>query len=364
MSESRSVSNLPAINSFNEWDPLEEVIVGVLGGMANVAFEIPHYSRYMPEWYDLREATMTEAGTPLIPSEAAVRELEGFVHVLEAEGVTVRRPDPVDLCRPMATPDWSVPAGWAQSVPRDLLVVIGNEIIEAPMSLRSRFFEYTGYRTLLNEYFRKGAKWTAVPKPRMRNSLYRNLYKEERKPGNWTLTEEEPVFDAADIARCGKDIFIQVSHVTNQGGVEWLRRHLGSTYRVHPVETLDSRAIHIDAQFLPVAPGKILVNPDRPLKQLPDCFKNKSWDLLEVPRTSVRRDPPMDWIQEWLHMNVLMLDEQRMVVERSEEAMIRKVKDWGFKPIPVAFQNVYRYGGSFHCFTCDVRRRGTLQSYF
>lgn len=361
----KTSDDLPVVNSFNEWDPLEEVIVGTLAGVANYAHETPLYARVKPEWYDRdREARNAKVGTPRVAADAAVREVENFVHVLEQEGVTVRRPDPIDRSTLMATPDWSVPAGWGQTVPRDLLVVFGNEILEAPMSFRYRFFEYVAYRTLMNEYFRRGAKWSAAPKPRMRESLYKNMYFEERRPGNWTVTEEEPVFDAADIVRCGKDIFIQISHVTNRLGAEWLRRHLAPDFNVHEVETLDDRAIHIDAQWMPLAPGKILVNPDRPLKSLPSCFQNSNWDFLECPRTSVKRDEPLDWINEWLHMNVLMLDEERMIVEEKEEAFIRKVKDWGFKPIPIPFQNAYLYGGAFHCYTCDVRRRGTMQSYF
>ena len=57
-------------------------------------------------------------------------------------------------------------------MPRDLLLVIGNEIIEAPMAWRSRFFEYRAYRSLIKEYFAKGAKWTAAPKPTMCDELY------------------------------------------------------------------------------------------------------------------------------------------------------------------------------------------------
>jgi hypothetical protein len=32
--------------------------------------------------------------------------------------------------------------------------------------------------------------------------------------------------------------------------------------------------------------------------------------------------------------------------------------------IPVAYRNCYKHGGSFHCSTLDVRRRGRLDSYF
>ena len=40
------------------------------------------------------------------------------------------------------------------------------------------------------------------------------------------------------------------------------------------------------------------------------------------------------------------------------------LKEHGFEPIPCPFRNNYKFGGSFHCATVDVRRRGTLQSYF
>ncbi len=58
------------------------------------------------------------------------------------------------------------------AMPRDILLVVGNEIIEAPMAWRARFFEYRAYRPLIKEYFRKGAKWTTAPKPTMANDLY------------------------------------------------------------------------------------------------------------------------------------------------------------------------------------------------
>lgn len=58
------------------------------------------------------------------------------------------------------------------AMPRDILIVVGNEIIEAPMAWRARFFEYRAYRSLIKEYFRKGAKWTTAPKPTMASELY------------------------------------------------------------------------------------------------------------------------------------------------------------------------------------------------
>ena len=62
------------------------------------------------------------------------------------------------------TPDFTS-SGMYAAMPRDILTVVGDEIIEAPMAWRSRFFEYRAYRPLLKEYFKRGAKWTTAPKP-------------------------------------------------------------------------------------------------------------------------------------------------------------------------------------------------------
>lgn len=36
----------------------------------------------------------------------------------------------------------------------------------------------------------------------------------------------------------------------------------------------------------------------------------------------------------------------------------------GIKCVPVSIRFANSLGGGFHCWTCDVRRRGTLESYF
>jgi glycine amidinotransferase len=63
-------------------------------------------------------------------------------------------------------------------------------------------------------------------------------------------------------------------------------------------------------------------------------------------------------------MNLLSLDERRVVVESQERELMDALRAWGFEPIPCPFRGFNALGGSFHCATVDVRRRGTLQSYF
>lgn len=349
------------VNSYNEWDPLEEVIVGAVDG-ANV-----------PPWHLAVKAVLTEkqcefflknqeSPFPAAQIAAARKELDEFVHVLEGEGVKVRRPEPIDHSQRYGTARWTS-SGLYAAMPRDILLVVGNEIIECPLAWRSRYYEVSAYRALLKDYFRSGAKWSAAPKPELVDAQYDGEWSDapQGEPSRFIITEFEPTFDAADFIRCGRDIIAQKSNVTNEFGIDWLRRHLGSAYRIHVLQFHDNHPMHIDATLLPLAPGKVLVNPERVL-DIPYLFKN--WDVLPAPLPSILWDQPLYMTTKWINMNILMLDEQRVIVERHEESMIAALKTWGFKPIPCNFRAFNAFGGSFHCATLDIRRRGELRSYF
>lgn len=361
MNGADSTSSYPIVNSSNEWDPLEEIIVGVLDGAC------------VPAWHVTLQSTMPEGqwdfyrkfqGKPFPQEqiEAGNRDLAEFVHILEAEGVTVRRPEVVDHSKPYSTPEWQS-SGLYSAMPRDGLLVIGDEIIETPMAWRSRYFEASSYRPLLKYYFNNGAKWSAGPKPQLSDDLYDYNYEcpADEDAKRFVITEFEPTFDAADFIRCGVDIFAQRSNVTNRFGIEWLRRHLGDRYRIHEIALNDSHAMHIDATLLPLAPGKLLVNPEK-VPKIPGMFKG--WEIFYAPQPCLPDSQVLYMTSKWISMNVLMLDEERVIVEKHEEPLIRALKNWGFKPIPCSFRNFNVFGGSFHCATLDIRRRGKLQSYF
>ncbi|MGD9724329.1 MAG: hypothetical protein AB7U76_24080 [Pirellulales bacterium] len=355
------------VNSYNEWDPLEEVIVGRLEG-ATVPSKHTVITAGVPKTVAAIYPLFGGKHYPRIVTQAAQCELDQFIHILRAEGITVRRPDIIDWKPRYRTPHWSS-SGYCVTCPRDGFLVMGNEIIETPMAWRCRYFEALAYRSLFKEYFAAGAKWTAAPKPQLLNELYVENFvpPEEGEPRRYVITEAEPVFDAADFVRCGRDIFGIRSSVTNALGMGWLRRHLGSEYRVHELESRCKQPMHIDSSFVPLAPGKVLVNPVyMDPNRLPPLLKK--WDVLiapepdPLPRSAWRFKVSMT--SPWISVNVLMLDEERVVVEASQMTLVRKLKDWGFKPIPCRFLNYAPFGGSFHCATLDVRRRGELKSYF
>lgn len=356
------------VNSHNEWDPLEEAIVGVIDGAT------------VPAWHPTLPVTMPRSQWPFFRAEGgrpfpkervelARRELEELVHILEAEGVTVRRPDPVDFSQAYSTPQWSSPGGLYAAMPRDLLIVLGDEILEAPLAWRSRHFEVHAFRALLKDYFQRGARWTSAPRPQLADALFRadRAHAEETgEEGDFTtfdsvLTEFEPVFDAADFVRMGRDLFVQRSHVTNDLGIEWMRRHLGPGYRLHVLEVEDTHPMHVDATLVPLAPGKVLIHPER-IRRLPPMFRG--WDVIPSPPPEVPAGVPLYMSSRWLSMNLLSLDEERVLVERHEKTLAQRLKDFGLKPILCPFTGFYSFGGSFHCATLDVRRRGELKSYF
>ena len=355
----------PIVNAHNEWDPLEEIIVGTVDGALippwDVIMEVTLHKKDLWNFY------RKHGGMPWPKAliEAAKKDLDEFVHILEAEGVIVRRPTPYDFSRPHVTPDFEIKSGCYALMPRDVLLVIGDQIIEAPMGWRSRYHENHAYKPLCKEYFKKGARWVSAPRPQLSDESYQEGFvaPQEGEPMRTVLTEFEPLFDAADAIKCGRDIFIAQSSCCNHFGIEWLQRHLGDAYHVHEVEVYDTHPMHIDATFYPLAPGKLLINPER-VKKVPEMFKKSGWDILVCPEPLMPQSHPMYNCSRWISMNVLMLDEERVIVSKGEDTLIKALKDWGFDPIPCNFYNFETIGGGFHCATVDIRRRGTLQSHF
>jgi glycine amidinotransferase len=170
------------VNSHNEWDPLEEVIVGRLEFAIFPAWDMINLFTMPPgEWEVYADHVAGKAGNPyrLEIVQAAQKNLDEFIRILKSEGIIVRRHDLVQhYALPFSTPAWRVDSGFCSANPRDVFLVIGNEIIETPMADRARYFESWAYRSLFIEYFKAGARWTAAPKPMLTDAVgVRNLFR-------------------------------------------------------------------------------------------------------------------------------------------------------------------------------------------
>ncbi len=361
--------------SWNEWDPLRHVIVGRADGTMVQAPE-PAVDRDWPEYGFPRG---TWGRLPQEMEDRANEQLDHFAALLEKRGIRVDRPTPLDFSRPVETPDWRQESMFGCMPPRDVLLTVGNEILEATMSYRSRWFEYLAYRPLLERYFQEDPefRWEAAPKPRLTERTYKKDYwkifhglSEEEKlertrRRDWILTEAEPCFDAADVARCGRDLFVQQSTVTNAAGIDWLRRHFPG-HRIHSVIFQEDQPMHIDATFVPLRPGLALSNRVRkPLTpELVELFRKNDWEIVECAKPAHDKKAKLSFCSVWLSMNLLVLDPQTVCVEASEVEQMEQLDRLGFEVIPVPFWEVAAFGGGLHCATADVFREGTLEDYF
>lgn len=101
------------------------------------------------------------------------------------------------------------------------------------------------------------------------------------------------------------------------------------------------------------------MHPDRYVPN--ELFRD--WEIIPAPKPTLPSDWPMYFCSPWVSMNVLSLDPHTVVVESHEHALIDLLGESGFRVIPLDFRHVYSFGGSFHCVTVDLRRRGALARY-
>ena len=90
------------VNSWNEWDPLKHIIVGVADGSCIPPSE-PALDAKVPEDSDMRGQW---GPRPQDTVDRANELLDGFAKILESRGVKVDRPTPLDFSQPASTPDW------------------------------------------------------------------------------------------------------------------------------------------------------------------------------------------------------------------------------------------------------------------
>lgn len=341
------------VNSYNDWDPLEEIIIGT-PQFSNV----PRHDISMEHFYQTKvdnTADFLQGPVPDRVVEETEEDFQQIVAILEEFGVTVKRPQPFDQAKTYGNPFWTT-TGMHALMPRDCLLVVGDLIIETPMPCRSRYFESFSFRHLMLEYFSKGAKFIAAPKPLLMDDTYID------SPDDTPIVSNlEPLFDAANIIRCGEDLFFNLSNTGNQLGLDWLQMVLGDRFRVHPISLCWD---HIGTTFVPLAPGKVLINPERVSpQQIPEHFQ--SWDHIWCA-DMVADDFGLDWprASTWIGMNTLSIDEQHVIVEEKQVPMIRQLEEHGFTPVPVRFRHGRTFGGGFHCDSLDIRRKGRLEKYF
>jgi glycine amidinotransferase/scyllo-inosamine-4-phosphate amidinotransferase 1 len=333
----------------NEWDRLREVFVGTVENANN---PIKGKDLHAINYADKNNIDDVKEGYyPEQVIEETKEDLDILVQSLKSFfDIKVRRMKPNQNNKIFQTIDW-VSDGYYTFCPRDSVTVIGDTIIESPMTLRSRYFETFGFRDQFIEYMEDGARWVSAPKPRLTDDNY-----QRRDLTKLTLTNVEPVFDAANILRCNKDILYLLSNTGNKLGAKWLQNFLGDEYKVHVLENMYSY-VHIDSTIALLREGLCLLNPERVNDDnMPEILK--SWDKIWCPPcVDIGYYGNFNHASTWIGLNLLSIDENTVIVDESQVELHKLLKKHNVDSLPLRIRHSRTLGGSFHCVTTDIHRQ-------
>ena len=321
----------------NEWGRVKKVIVGI----ANRA-------RYVPHDIGVRQVNYADrsldnpipfgAYSQIIIDEAN-EDLENLSDVYKEFGAEVVRPQVADVQHYLYCP-------------RDNILTIGEKIIASPMTLNCRKQEY---------------KYMCEVTDNLTDSTYtKEDYNNDCIMNKDVLAthNNQPMWDAANVLRAGKDLLYLVSSTGNIAGANQLEKLLGLEYKVHIIKDVYSFS-HLDSTIALLKPGVALINPSRIKNKdsLPRAMQN--WKLIECPEPIemgyASQEPMMSM---WTGMNCVSLDEDTVVVQSTQTNLIKVLEQHGFTVIPIHMRHQRSLSGGPHCCTLELERDYELEHYF
>lgn len=378
------------LNSFDDWSPLKEVVVGSAAGyvdrVQDLSFDMfisdnlsgaRGYYASISDWHDGASRAGRNDGHRLAMKQRFLGELvedvEEMARILESLSIKVHRPIALDpATREVSSPAWAAPVTPPLNV-RDNTLIMGDEIIETPPTLRARYFETQFLKPIFMEYFAQGARWTTMPRPMMTDASFdpENIHNAapnievpvDPRPNPYDVGPEIMI-DGANCLRLGRDLIVNISNANHALACDWLERHLEGRFRVHRMHKLTQS--HIDSVVIPLRPGTLLIRSERVLEFLPK--KLREWDVIVSPAPGVddypqyENDDPIP-ASPYVDLNLLSLDEDTVMVNDACPKLIRVLEDNKFTVVPVRHRHRRLFGGGFHCFTLDTVRTGGAEDY-
>lgn len=377
------------LNSHDEWSPLKEIIVGsaenYLSHDRDISFDLFfHETLFRSDWAYPRLTTAAPGTTGergWCIKQRYVDELhedvEGLVDVLRGLGVTVHRPLPLPPdAVPISGLGWQAVATPALNI-RDNTLILGDEIIETPPAIRSRYLETRLLAPIFRGYYEAGARWTTMPRPVLTDRSFDLSYARDTETtlGGPTEHVEDPesspydvgyemMLDGAQCLRLGRDLVVNLATENHRLACGWLERHVSPTYRVHRVHRMADN--HIDSMLLALRPGVLLARHEGVREHLPGALR--TWKIIVAQQPSPHGFPTYDdgdlvLTSPYIDLNVLSVDPDTVLVNEACTGLVKTLEHEGFTVVPVRHRHRRLFGGGFHCFTLDTVRDSTLQDY-
>ena len=368
------------VNSWDEWSPLREVVVG-----SPVNFDLPSPELSFKLFFhdnvdrDFWHTGPGKTGDVTVKRqylEELYEDVDEFASALTDLDVLVHRPLEMPSVVDVRTPYWESSPTPALNV-RDQTMVLGDEIVETPPQVRSRYFENDLLKPLFYRYFAAGSRWTVMPRPVMTDRSFdlsyvrdggcdgaasEAVYRQEPSPYDVGV---EMMIDAAQFTRFGRDVLVNVTTEHNELAVRWLERHCGGAFRFHRVYRMTDN--HLDSTVLPLRPGLLLVRHEGVRDMLPEPLRK--WDVLSPPEPSPGAFPDYDdtdlmLASRFVDLNVLSISPDTVVVNSLYPELVKLLENEGMTVVPVRHRHRRLVGGGFHCFTLDTVREGGPEDYF
>jgi scyllo-inosamine-4-phosphate amidinotransferase 1 len=304
--------------SINEWDPLQEIIVGS-ATHANWPSLDPVFAQEGTKttW---RETPVPSGPVPQFIVDQTNRELDILCETLARYGATVHRPKVMDFVQTQ---------GMYNYCPRDRLLVWGNTIVDCNMMYPCRNQEIKNYYRLL--------------------ALAQNIFTMPRNT--------EIILDAANICRLGNTWLFLESASGNRAAYEWLQRKFPQVN----IELCNFYSgVHIDSTIVPLREGLVMLNASRVTEA--NCPRAlKDWEKIWVTEDQIVAQDfyQYPYASKWIAMNMLSLDPETVIVDAAQAQLIALLKQHGIDSIPLTLSHSRTMGGGFHCVTLDTRRNHT-----
>jgi len=243
-------------------------------------------------------------------------DLEKLQAIMTDKGVQVYRPNITHT-------------HWAYSA-RDILLTVGNKLIQCPTPYSSRANEIDLYPIL------KEANGEIIKAPRPKG-------------------KNDPMFDAANVLKVNDKLVYSLSHSANEQGADWLQQQVGTEFEVIKWQVLDHNITHIDSTLLSLNDKVVLVNASRVKDdQLP--FFMRDYKKIWVEDVRDRNKSQFLFASKWIGMNVLSLAPDTVVVDEIQIELADQLTGHGFDVVKTPMRHSRTLGGGLHCVTCDIER--------
>lgn len=302
------------IHSFNEWDPLLEVVVG-RADFANWPSNDPVFSKESEKtlW---KETPVPSGPVPNWIIDEANEDLDLLADTLHDLGVRVIRPKHMNF---------QELGGMYNYCPRDRLLVYGNTVVDPAMMYPCRDMEIEA----LDEIIYRADTVFKMPR------------------------DEEMILDAANVLRLNDTMLYLESSSGNEKAARWLRNKFPDV-KIEICKFYSG--VHIDSTIVPLREGLVLVNASRVTQDnLPKVFDN--WEVLWIDDVVAQGFYQYPYASKWIALNMLVVDPYTVILDKHQTQLINLLETYNFTVIPLELRHSRTLGGGFHCVTLDLVRQ-------